>query len=746
MSDNAHHTHQDDHKSLQQVKLSIEGMTCAGCVSRVEKALAAVPGVELAEVNLASRSAQVSLLQEGHIEELEKAVANVGYVAHAQDEHGGHHHPAPEEGLTLKAKAILAMAVILTLPLIVPMVLHWFGVEAMLPPAVQLLLATPVQFVAGWRFYKPALKAIRHGEFNMDSLVVVGTTAAYGLSLVLTLTADAPWSAGGMEELYFEASAAVITLVLLGRMMEDKARSAAGSALKALASLRPEKARVERGQKLIEVSIDALRLGDIVVVSPGERMPIDGKVLEGESQADESLLTGESRAISKKPGDQVVGGSLNGDGRLRVEATAVGKGSQLQRLMDLVERAQGSKAPVQRLVDKIASIFVPVVLVVSLVTFGAWLLVGATPEIALINAVSVLVIACPCALGLATPTAIMVGTGLAARHGILIRDAKALEQARKVTVVAFDKTGTLTLGQPRVLTAAPAEGVSEEELLRITASAQSGSSHPLARAILAAAEDKGLSLKQPESQKVLAGRGLTARVEGRELLIGSGRLMSEEKIEQAPLSEAAAQAEEAGQSLVWVAEKGKGLLGLLGLGDSLRETTAEALENLRDRGHRNILISGDSKRVAGAVAQGLALDEVDAELLPDQKLDTIHRLQKAGEVVAMVGDGVNDAPALAAADLGIAMGKGTEAAVEAAGVTLMREDPRLVADALALAEATYSKIRQNLFWAFVYNVVGIPLAAFGLLSPVFAGAAMALSSVCVVSNSLLLRRFERRLR
>lgn len=725
----------------EEVRLTIEGMTCAGCVSRVEKALGGVPGVENAEVNLASRSARVSFLGTADLEALAAAVANVGYAAHPRHEA---RDDKEDEGLPLKSVLILAMAVLLTLPLAAPMVLGWFGVQAMLPPAVQLLLATPVQFVAGWRFYAPALKAIRHGEFNMDSLVVIGTTAAYGLSLYKTLMAASPWAMSGVE-LYFEASAAVITLVLLGRTLEDRARLSAGSALKALASLRPETARVERGSKLLSVSLDALRKGDVVVVSPGERVPADGRILEGESQSDESLLTGESRAVPKQPGDSVVGGALNGDGRLRVEVSAVREGSQLHRLMELVERAQGSKPPVQRLVDRIASVFVPAVLVLAAATLGGWLLAGADTSVAVINAVSVLVIACPCALGLATPTAIMVGTGLAARNGILIRDATALETARKIDTVAFDKTGTLTLGTPSVMRIAVSESVDEDSLLRLTASGQSGSSHPLARAVIAAADERGIALEEPSHQKVLAGRGLTAEVEGRSLLIGSRRLMEERGINSAALEDEAAAAEHAGLSLVWVADDTGGLLGVMGLGDALRETTAEALDSLRQQGIRTLMLSGDSRAVAEALAEGLALDEVRAELLPDQKLEIIEGLRRDGRRIAMVGDGVNDAPALAASDLGIAMGRGTEAAVEAAGVTLMREDPRLVGQALGLARVTYRKIQENLFWAFIYNVIGLPLAALGLLSPVFAGAAMALSSVCVVTNSLLLRRYQRHL-
>ena len=728
----------------KEVVLDIEGMSCAGCVSRVEKALANVPGVSGADVNLASRSARVAFLDKADLAAIEAAVANVGYSAHARGGSGGatHHHDHGHSGPW--QNAVLAMSVLLTLPLIIPMFLSWVGIEAMLAPAYQLLLATPVQFIAGWRFYHPTVRGLRHGEFNMDSLVAIGTSAAYGLSLFKTVTAADPFAMGG-EELYFEASATVITLVLLGRILEDRAREAAGSALTALARLRPETARVEKDGEVREVPVDTVTPGDILIVSPGDRFAVDGQVVEGESQADESLLTGESKLIHKSSGDSVVGGSVNGDGRLRVKATAVGAESTLNRLMDLVERAQGSKPPVQRLVDRVASVFVPAVLLLSLITFAGWMLAGQSASEAVITAVSVLVIACPCALGLATPAAIMVGTGLAARHGILIRDASALEISSKVTLVAFDKTGTLTEGHPRLLTLKASDGISEKDLLRLTAAAQAGSGHPLGRAILAEAQERGIEAAQPDAQRMVSGKGVLATVEGRKLVVGSGRLMAESGVETAPLQAAADEARSKAQSMVWVGEEDGTLLGLLGLGDALRDTAGEGLAALRDMGVHRLMLSGDDKMVAKAIASELPLDQVQAELQPQEKLTCIESLRRSGEVVAMVGDGVNDAPALAAADLGIAMGHGTEAAVDAAAITLMREDLRLVGHALQLSEATYRKIKQNLFWAFLYNVIGLPLAAFGLLNPVLAGAAMALSSICVLGNSLLLRRFERKL-
>jgi Cu+-exporting ATPase len=533
----------------------------------------------------------------------------------------------------------------------------------------------------------------------------------------------------------------VITLVLLGKWLEARAKRATLSAIRALRSLRPEAARIERAGGEIEIPIAALALGDIVIVRPGETIPADGAVLSGESEVDESLLTGESRPVAKTPGDPVTGGALNGAGLLRIECRAVGEQSTLARIVGLIESAQAAKAPVQRLVDRVAAIFVPIVLAIAVLTFLVWTLAQGQPENGVIAAVSVLVIACPCALGLATPAALVVGMGAAAREGILIRDADALERADRLDLVAFDKTGTLTEGRPSV-TDIVTNGVSELELLTLAASAQTGSEHPLARAILARAD--GLTLPKLDEFQSRAGLGIVVRIGGRRLAIGNHRLMAEFSVDLGVLADAAASLEAAGRTLMWVAapEPTPALLGLIAAADSVRPTARAAIQALKADGIETLLLTGDNQRAAEAVGMAVGIDRVSANLSPADKLAEIRRLQALGKRVGMVGDGVNDAPALAAADIGIAIGTGADVAVATSGITLLRADPRLVGHALAISRATYRKIRQGLFWAFVYNLVGIPLAAAGLLNPMIAGGAMALSSVSVVANALLLRRWR----
>ncbi len=727
---------------------AIDGMTCASCVFRVEKALNAVPGVTDATVNLATQRAHV-VWRDGAADEaaLVSAVEAAGYGARRAEATVDVEAEDRAHAAALRRDLIvLGVAIALSLPLVAQMVLPLLGVDFMLAPLVQMALATPVQFWAGARFYKAAWPALKALTGNMDLLVALGTSAAYGLSAVLTIGAGAEMLTGGAVELYFEASAAIITLVLLGRVLESRAKRKTSAAIRALMELRPETARVERDGAVVEVPLEEVRTGDVTVIRPGEHIPADGEVVSGESQADESLLTGESMPVDKLPGDPVTGGAINGAGLLRVRVTAVGTESMLAKIIDLVQSAQASKPPVQRLVDRISAVFVPVVVAVAVVTLIVWLALGAELSTALLNAVAVLVIACPCALGLATPTALMTGTGMAAQRGILIRDAEALERARDLTTVIFDKTGTLTRGRPSVQEILPAEGTEADTLLQLAASAQAGSEHPLARAVLERAEAGGLALDRVADFQSLTGRGIAANVARRDLRIGSRRLMAEQGVDTGPLDERAVALEGRGLTVIWIAELAEDarLLGAMALGDSIKPGAAAAVAGLHRLGIETVLLTGDNKRVAEAVAAEVGIDRVLAEVLPADKAAEVERLRRQGKGVAMVGDGVNDAPALAAADIGIAMGEGSDVAMHTAGVTLMRGDPRLVAEAVALSRKTYAKIRQNLFWAFIYNAIGVPLAAAGLLSPVIAGAAMALSSVSVVTNSLALRRFDPR--
>jgi Cu+-exporting ATPase len=714
-------------KTAHVIKLPIEGMTCASCVARVEKALKRVPGVASAEVNLATETATVSLAEGAAPESLVEAVRGAGYEARLAPVQ----KPAKD-----RSWLPVALATALTVPLVVPMAGALFGAEWRLPGWVQLALATPVQFWLGARFYTSGWKALRARTGNMDLLVALGTSAAYGLSVYMLWR---HWE--HQPHLYFEASAAVITLVLLGKWLEGRAKRQTTEAIRALQSLRPETARVVRDGGEIEIPAAQLRVGDLVVVRPGERFPADGVVLEGRSHADESMLTGESLPVPKGPRDAVTGGAVNAEGVLKVRVTAVGAQSTLAKIIELVENAQAKKAPIQRLVDRVSAVFVPIVLVIGLATLLGWGFATGIWEQALLNAVSVLVIACPCALGLATPTAIMAGTGVAAANGILIKDAEALETAHGVGTVAFDKTGTLTVGKP-ALTSFEPQGIERSTALALAAAVQSGSEHPLGKAVVAAA--KGLRIPDAEAARAVPGRGMEALVAGRRLALGSGRWMRELGVDIASLAERALEMQSKGMTVSWLADltDKPAVVAAMGFGDEIRPEAEEAVRQLRDRGLRTVMLTGDNRAAAQAVAARLGIDEVRAEILPADKAEAVAELRRAESRVAMVGDGVNDAPALAAADLGVAMGSGTDVAMHAAGVTLMRPDPRLVAAAVDVSRRTYRKIRQNLFWAFVYNVVGIPLAAFGILSPVIAGAAMALSSVSVVSNTLLLKRWK----
>ena len=717
-------------------EFAVEGMTCASCVMRIERALQKVPGVVNAVVNLATERASVRVSGDVADDALHAAVIDAGYGAKADANVPVEQADADTPKLARETRHLL-LAALLSLPLVLPMLAMPFGKHWVLPGWWQFALAVPVQFLLGARFYQAAWKAVRAGTGNMDLLVALGTTAGFGLSVFNLLRAP---NHHGAWPLFFEASAAVITLVLLGKWLEGRAKRQTTDAIRSLQALRPSVARVVRDGVEVEVPIESVASGDAVVVRPGERIPVDGELLEGRTHADESLVTGESMPIAKQPGDRVTGGAMNVEGRILVRATAVGAESLLSRIIRMVEDAQGRKAPIQQIVDRVSAVFVPVVVAIALVTLVGWGFATDDWSAALLHAVAVLVIACPCALGLATPTAIMAGTGVAARAGVLIKDSEALERAKHVNIVAFDKTGTLTEGRAVLAERIAVDG-DARALLRMAAALQAGSEHPLAKAVLAAHDG---AVPVACDVQAIPGRGVRGTIEGRALFLGSALLMREEGVDVAMLREHAALATAAGQTVSWLAENTNStphLLGLLAFRDQPRKGARDAIARLQAMGLRTVMISGDNRGAAETVARALGIDEVRAEVLPGEKADVVRALQEEGHV-AMVGDGINDAPALAAADVGIAMGSGTDVAMQAAGVTLMRADPGLVAAAIEISLRTTRKIHQNLFWAFGYNVVGLPLAAMGLLDPVIASAAMAFSSVSVVSNTLLLRRWS----
>lgn len=782
------------------IDLGIGGMTCASCVSRVERVLKKQQGVTAATVNLATESARITFEGETDWKNLaliKRAVRDAGYEARSP-EATDEVPPAGPLGIARDAWPVI-LGVLLSAPLALPMVGDLFGKHWMLPAWIQFLLATPVQFVLGARFYRAGWHAVKAYTGNMELLVAIGTTAGWALSTWLWWSAEP----GEMVHLYYEGAAVVITLVLLGKWLEARAKRQTTSAIRALHALRPEKAHLLpdgiKRTEAVDVPVEELLPGDRVRVLPGERFAADGTVMVGQTQADESMLTGEAMPVPKQPGDFVTGGAINGEGSVEVEVRAIGAQSVLSQIIAMVQDAQATKAPVQRLVDQVAAVFVPVVLVIALVTLVVWLQMGVPVEEAVRHAVSVLVIACPCALGLATPTAIMAGTGVAARHGILIKDVQALEIAHRVDTVAFDKTGTLTEGHPRLRLIEAAAGVDEVAVLQAAASLQAQSAHPLARAVMNAAQARGLVIIENAAEDVqsVTGRGTQGKVQGALLALGSLRWMAELGAAMGGLAARAQVLQNEGATVsVLAAANGEGAwapLALLAFADEPKAGALAALETLRGQGLRLVMISGDNRGAALAVAHALGLkdDEVMAEVLPGDKAAAVQRLRlgtplappsvsmaekeglapeawttkgefnpvaereaKTGpardhigaHTVAMVGDGVNDAPALAAADVGLAMshaqGGGSDVAMHAAGITLMRGDVALVAAALDISRRTVRKIRQNLFWAFVYNAAGIPLAAMGYLSPVMAGAAMALSSVSVVGNALLLKRWK----
>ncbi|KVG32630.1 copper-transporting ATPase [Burkholderia ubonensis] len=755
--------------ALGAIELDIGGMTCASCAGRVEKALANVPGVARASVNLATERATVHGAAPLDPAALIAAVTAAGYRASrvAAPPAGASGLPAAagapasqKPGATdadtrkrreaIRERNLVIAAALLSAPLIAPMFAAPFGVDAMLNGWLQLVLASLVQFGFGARFYRAAWHAIKARAGNMDLLVALGTSAAYGLSLWMLLRD--PMHPG---HLYFEASAVIITLVRFGKWLEARAKRQTTEAIRALNALRPDRARIVEHGVERDVPLAQVRVGTAVSIRPGERVPVDGRVVSGRSHIDESLITGESLPVAKDDGDPVTAGSINGEGALVVETTAIGAETTLARIIRLVESAQAEKAPIQRLVDRVSAVFVPAILGIAALTLIGWLIAGAGAETAILNAVAVLVIACPCALGLATPAAIMAGTGVAARHGVLIKDAQALELAQRATVIAFDKTGTLTEGKPSV-TAFDAVELPRDEALALAAAVQRHSDHPLARAVVAAhhadvaARGGATSAPVATDARAVAGRGVEARVAGRLLALGSTRWRDELGIAVPPALDArAAELERAGNTISWLmrADAPRAPLALIAFGDTVKPGARDAIAALAARGVASVLVTGDNRGSAAAVAASLGIGEVHAQVLPDDKARVVAALKRTHDgIVAMVGDGINDAPALAAADVGIAMATGTDVAMHTAGITLMRGDPSLVADAIDISKRTYRKIQQNLFWAFVYNLVGVPLAALGWLNPVIAGAAMAFSSVSVVTNALLLRRWKGRAR
>jgi Cu+-exporting ATPase len=719
-------------RAADSFTLDIEGMSCASCVARIEKALGKVDGVDKAMVNFATESATIT---GNHLkpETLIRAVEAAGYKA-SQKKTGKSRAESANKPFDTELLQVL-MAAALSLPLLTPMLAMLLGQGWTLNHWLQFALATPVQFFFGRRFHIGAFKALKAGTANMDTLVALGTSAAYGLSVGLLGTG------GGAHELYFEASAVIITLVLLGKWLEAKARRQTTEAIRALQALRPVTARILRNDATVEIGIDELQVGDVMLIRAGEKIPADGFITEGSSSVDESMLTGENMPVTRTVDDKVTGGAVNLDGLIRVRVTATGTESTLAHIIRMVEQAQAAKAPIQKLVDRVSAIFVPVVVFIALFTLLAWGYSTGDWIQATLNAVAVLVIACPCALGLATPAAIMAGTGVAARNGILIRDAEALEEAQSLNIIAFDKTGTLTEGRPELVSTVALAG-GEQDVLRDACALQLGSTHPLALAVCNAGTAGKLEAQPAAEAKVLSGRGMTGSVEGRTLWLGNGRLMEEIGFDRQLMTALLQQHDTEANTVSWLAEQqgsSKVLRGILQFRDQLKPTAKRAIDRLQASGIRTLMISGDNYPAAKAVADRLGLDDFRAEVLPDQKAVIITELQKGNPHVGMVGDGINDAPALATANVGIAMGSGTDVAMETAGITLMHSDPARVADAVDISKLTFRKIRQNLFWAFVYNLAGVPLAAFGLLNPMIAGSVMALSSVSVISNALLLR-------
>ncbi len=720
---------------LVKKTLIVEGMTCAACSTRVEKVLNKLKGVAKATVNLSTNKAVVEY-QAGLIDEdtLIKAIEKAGYKAEVEVERDLDREKEMREKEIKSLKTSFIISAILSLPLFSAMFFHMAGIHTILTNGwFQLILATPVQFFIGYRFYKGAYNSLRGGGANMDVLVSMGTSAAYFYSIYNLLI--------GVHEYYFEASAVIITLILLGKTFEAVAKGKTSEAIKKLMGLQPKTARIIKDGVEMDIPIEKVEIGDIIVVRPGERIPVDGIIVEGHSSVDESMITGESIPIDKGADDEVIGATINKFGTFKFRATKIGKDTVLSQIIKLVEDAQGSKAPVQRLADKISGIFVPIVVVIALVTFIGFYLIEGNFNIGLINAVAVLVIACPCALGLATPTAIMVGTGKGAENGILIKSGEHLERAHKMDTIVFDKTGTITKGEPEVTDIVSFNDIDKNEILRIAASVEKTSEHPLGQSIVKKGEEELLRLSEPERFIAIPGKGLKATFEGKEVLIGNRKLMADNNISIMNGEETLLRLEEEGKTAMLLSLDNK-LSGIIAVADQIKETSKKAIEELKSMGLDVYMITGDNERTAQSIAKEVGITNVLAEVLPENKAEVVEEIKSRGKHVGMVGDGINDAPALAAADVGFAIGTGTDVAMEAADITLMRGDLSGVVTAIRLSHRTMKTIKQNLFWAFFYNSIGIPFAALGFLDPMIAGAAMAFSSVSVVTNSLRLKKFK----
>lgn len=727
--------------TISSAVLKVSGMSCAACAARVEKQLGSLEGVHSAAVNLASERASVEYDSEKiKTSDLIKAVEAIGYKAERAEELSVDREKEQREKEIRRLRLELVISAILTAPLLFSMLLMITNID--IPffhnEYFQLIVATPVQFIIGFRFYKNAYRALRSGSANMDVLIAMGTTAAYFYSIYNAFFAP---HEGMMKELYFESSAVIITLILFGKYLEAVAKGRTSEAIKKLMGLQAKTARVIRDGREEDIPIEEVVPGDVIVVRPGEKIPVDGRILEGDSAVDESMLTGESLPVEKTAGDHVVGATINRFGTFRLEATRVGKDTVLSQIIKMVEDAQGSKAPIQKIADRVSGVFVPVVLAIALVTLLAWYLIAGDLTGGIVSAVSVLVIACPCALGLATPTAIMAGTGKGAENGILIKGGEHLEMTYRLNAVVLDKTGTITKGQPEVTDVIPLGSMDRGELLRMAAAAEKNSEHPLGEAIYEQGKKESGTVPEAEQFAAIPGKGVMAVVEGRQIYIGTRKLMQEAGIDTGSAENVIAGLEDDGKTAMLMAADGR-LEAVIAVADTLKESSKDAIDELKKMGIEVYMITGDNKRTASAIAKQAGITNVLAEVLPEDKAEEVGKLKKQGMKVAMAGDGINDAPALVAADIGIAMGTGTDVAIEAADITLLRGDLMLIPAAIRLSKMTMRKIKQNLFWAFIYNIIGIPVAAFGLLNPMIAGGAMAFSSVSVVTNSLRLRRIR----